>query len=495
MKRYSTLLLLFSILTTGAAQTILQPGIPASGNPIRQPHFFSGAPSQTLELMTVDNYNINATQIYSGSVDQVGVLLYEDTLQIAERVDTLGNYELRQHAYQYSFVAGSGMLILGGLSHRTVNPIEPVLLCVDGNSFYAPWYGWYDQDYYHINWQFAPADISYPRFDPRYLSYSRSAHPWGQGVRITAAYNRKTGGVNYLDIYDIYPEQSHMPTGKLFSIPLESTFYLNHSIDTDRNLLLSGLSVLPTGDYTMKAKAMLVDLENESWIEIELPNEPNTNSEVVSGHVDENGVAFLLVRILNMQGELLEIKLMKFDGVLTAIKTFAGDFEPISIVERTTHGVLLGGDYNRFGLKTASLFEVEEHVGLSRMIGYADIKDVATSFKHFEETDLGGMIAGTYDSLNGSPKGSFMTPLVQGSLLSVDQEMSSMDLGTLMGTELRLFETGVLVEVLDVSGRICYQEKTSDERLQLSFLNTGVYLLRLSAENKEQVIKTAFVTH
>ncbi len=486
MKQIITILLI-GLSSVATSQTILQRGFIQNGSPFRKPS------SGTVELLTVDNTNLAATKAYLSSVDNVGSFMYADTLQFAERLDTIGNYALRQHQYQYGFAA-SGMIIFAGLNHRTAPPFYPVSMCAGSVGWADPVNGWFDNDYYGMNWLFSPEGIEYGRFDPRYVSYASSQHPWNEGARITGVFNHFEQGAVQLDVYDIYPEES-LPTAMLFSIPIESPFYLNHSQETNRNLLLSGLDIQPTGDYTMTPKAMLVDLENESWIEIELPNEPNANSEVVSGLVDENGVAFLLVRILNMQGELLETKLMKYNGVLTVIKTFVGDFEPISIVERTNKGVLLGGNYNRFGLKTASLFEIEEHVGLSRMIGYADIKDVATSFKHFGETELGGMIAGTYDSLNGSPKGSFMTPLVWESLLSVEQEMSSMDLGTLIGTELRLFETGVLVEVLDVSGRICSQETPTTNRLSLNHLNSGVYLFRLSSENRQQVIKAAFVNH
>jgi hypothetical protein len=486
MKRVFTILL-FGVSSFANSQTIFQAGFIQTGLPFREPT------SGTVELLTVDNTNLVANKAYLSSTNNANSLMYADTIQFAEWLDTLGNFSLTQHQYQYGFV-GSGMAIFSGMSHKTNPPFFPISMCAGGLGWADPIYGWLNTEFYGINWQFRPEGTEYDRYDPRYVSYTASQHPWNQGGRITGVFNHFEDTSVQLDVYDIYPEES-LPTSLLFSIPLESPFYLNHSVEANRQLLLSGLNIQSSGDFTMTAKATLVDLENESWIEVELENEVNTNSEVISGLVDENGIVFLLIRFSDLEGKSVECRLIKYDGEVTLIKSFAGEFKPLSIVERTYHGVLLGGDYNRFGLKTASLFEIEEHVGLSRMIGYADIKDVATSFQHFEETELGGMIAGTYDSLNGSPKGSFMTPLVRESLLSVGQQENRVDLGILIGQNLRLNETGTLVEVLDVSGRVCSLEMPSTNQLSLHYLNSGIYLLRLRKGNEQQVIKAAFVTH
>lgn len=488
--------ILFVLITSCVqAQTLLQSGEIIGGRPTRIPIDYSGNSVNSIELVTVNNYNIAATQVYAFNVNALGELIYADTLQFAEVLDTLGNVEMRQHQYQYGVTVG-GMVILAGLSHRTVMPFVPKVICAGGFGSYSPYAGWIDRDYYVFNWQFSPVGVEYNRFDPRFVSYATSQHPNNEGVRITGAFNRFEGSSVLLDVYDIYPEES-LPTHKLFSLPLETTFFINHSIELDRKLLLSGFWVDMDAGFLKRPKAVLIDLESQEVQELIL-DQTEYHVEVISGLVADSDRCFLILRETDNNGQLVESRILRFDANTNAnvIASFSSQFVPASIVSETSNGILIGGDYNRFGLKTASVFEVNGYAEAEpEMIGYAELGEVATSFKGYEETLLGNFLVGTYDSLNGTPKGSFMTPILGQSLLSVGERRTE-DLATLLGDMLFIKSAEpVQLRVFDLEGRIFLAEKINSGPKDLSHLVNGVYLISVWNNETRQTLKTVFVTH
>lgn len=474
-------------------QTFLKPGSFVDGVPVRVTTFFNGASTQNVEFITLDNYRIAATSVYATGINHEREVFYSDTLSFKERIDTLGNYENRQHYYGHA-LAGNGVVVASGLSHRTVTPIKPVSICAGSSSLFSPSFGWSGSDGYRINWLFTPEGIEYNRFNPRYVGYASSKHPYAQRARITGVFNRFSGPDTFLDIYDLYPEET-LPSHKIFDIQIPATFFINHVIESNRMLLVSGFVAEEATSFFKRPKAMLIDLEQQSWRELEMVSDED-NAEVKSGLVDENGRCFLILQETTISGELVSTKIVRFEESGLVIKKFAQGFVPRAIVKQTNHGILLGGEYGHFGLKTAALMEVDQYSGLTRMIGYADLGEVETRFKYYDETIFGGVILGTYDSLNGTPQGSFMTPMVQESLLSVGDEPIEQNLMFIAESKLHFLQPfSCQYRIVDATGRVQMTGKTSGSSLDLSELATGFYAISVWKEDENQTLKTVLTNH
>lgn len=468
------------------AQTILQPSEVVQGQPLRSPIFYADDLTNSIELLTVNNYDVFATEVYASSINGAQETIYSDTLQFEERIDTLWNFELRQHYYNHGIASGE-VLIMSGLTHRTAGPFRPVSVCAGVG--YSPHYGWFGENIQPMNWVFSPDEIEYDQFDPRYVSYSMSEHPWIDGPVLVGAFNNIEENNYSMEVYDIYPEEM-LPTNLRVSLPLEEILYINHSNVVDRKLLISGFETNSTTSFIKHAKAFLVDLENQTWQELDFEQNGNS-SEIIAGLVDENGINYLIVQERSISGIIMNSRIIRYDGEESVIASFGSGFVPTSIIRKTNHGLLLGGDYDRSGLMTAAVFEVEENQGLKRMIGFADLGDIETRFKAYDETILGDMIVGSYDSLNGSRPGSFATPITFGSLLSVPEPEKETSLISLAGAELNFLLSGTNnFEVVDALGRTQMSGQTQKRMVDLSGMKSGVYVVSVWNEDKRESIKT-----
>lgn len=488
---FTSLLALATLLAN--SQTILQPGAIVEGIPLRRLSYQpTSIPDDGFgtELLSVDNYDLGSTKIYATGVFDDEPSVNIDTLSIL-RFDGFNNFsEPISQYYQYCLFYGE-MVIGAGLSHRTVLPIQPIVMCSAG--FFSPIYGWFSENPFTIAWEFKPEGILYDRFDPKLVSYASSKIEGNSELesfpRITGVFNRVDCQQLALEIFDIYPEE-RFPSHKLLEIPITSTVFINHSIEADRKLLILGYTVDASTSFVKRPKSLLIDLENETWQALYLGDNGN-NTEVISGLIDENGICYLVVRETNFSGGIVKSKIVRYDGEGTEIAEFGDGFIPASIIKKTNHGVLIGGDYDRFGLKTAALLEVEENQGLKRMIGYADLGNVETRFKDYEETVLGEMIVGAYDSLNGAKPGSFVTPITHESLLTIQDSESSGGVIKLIGNQLDFLLSGTnTYQVVDAMGRIHLRGISEASELDLSGLMNGYYVISVWNEMEHESLKT-----
>ncbi|MCF8460497.1 MAG: hypothetical protein K9G46_07220 [Flavobacteriales bacterium] len=480
------------------AQTLVQPGSIVSGVPLgRLAEEPIGVPSSVafgVELLSINNYNLTGTSIYMSSMTEGMIPEYSDTVFVGDYIDSITPPLHKSHYYQFGLTF-SNMFIAGGLTHRTVPLFQPVVICAAG--LFDSHLGWYSEDAMRFGWTFSPPNIAYGQFNPKFIGYASSKISNAVGglaffPRITGVFNRFVENQMALELYDIYPEE-RFPTHKMFEIPLETPFYVNHVVEIDRKLLISGFEVDASTAFIKQPKAMLIDLEQQTWKEYALGFNGN-NVQVISGLLGENDRTYFIIRETGTLGEFVKSRIVRYDEEEILITNFGEDFIPNTVVRQTNHGILLGGDYDRFGLKTAALFEVEQYNGLKSMIGYADLGNVETRFKHYEETILGEMILGTYDSLNGTPQGSFMTPLIHESLLSVENHKQTDGLISLSINQLQFLEPNSYnYQVVDATGRIHLSGRTSRSSLSLSGLTSGFYVISAWTEDKNQTLKTVLI--
>lgn len=479
MRKLSPILFLLLFNVLGYSQTFFQSGKLSSNHAFRpvyeqQPDWSYS--ESGLQMITSEHHNAFGTTLIQSSKLWDGTTGYSDTLQFQRWQDT---NPLSQY-YTYLDYKPSRILA-AGLSHATVLPIKPVIsLAQDFYVFDDT--SWTIENPVFLNWTISPEGIEYLDFNPKYVAYAKGEEDEYHSFKIFGAFNNLDSST--LEIHEINTLNWTDPPTKLLQIELDHPVYLNNLRKSENHLIINGFELNESSGFKKRPIQLIVGLEDLILTEMEyLPS--SENREVVDA-IQHGGDIISIVATTDEFEERL-ISQLFVNGIEKTV--FGNHFDPQAIIEVKNNEMLIGGDYNYWGTRKATVMGINIESFQKRIVGYADLGESESSFHSLHVSDYGSFIAGTTLDSNEPKMISFLTEMLTDAVLNLSDQQT--EIAPFISSNLlhHSMDAPVYFEVRDIVGRAAYSGQTSNPTFDLSTLIPGIYVATISSKNEQTTIK------